>query len=315
MRTVDRTGHRGWLAGLRVFALLIAGAIVPAAALAAESVMLPDGELLTVWESRQRFMISGTTGPATDGTSIAYSVSGIEGSFSGIVESTEDPAQDTWPRLVVDPESGWPRLVWSRYDGTSLRIAYARYEQDGWTDIRYLTYGPVNSMLPRIALGREGVYLFWVSWESASYMYAPLDLDEGQLRSYPRTLPNYAFPKPPVVDDGGDASATDAPVVTGDCFDGGCDSSGMLMDPGGSTSGAMDVPIVTGMEASIWTAGGSAACRSQILVIPNPGLWTASVIRFTHGSVSAIAIANVPSPTPESYGDTISRALLNSTCD
>lgn len=313
---MGRTGDRGWRARIRVCVALVACSIAPAAVLATESVLLPDGDLLTVWQVRQPVMISGTTGPATDGTAIGFSVAGYEGSISDVIGITRDPAQDAWPRLVIDPASGWPRLFWSRYDGYALRIAYARYEAGGWTDIRYLTYGPTNSLLPRVGLGREGAYLFWASWEGGNFLYAPIDLQEGRLQSYPRSLPLYSYPKSALVTDSdGDSSATDAPVVTGDCLSGGCDSTGYVEDSGGTTTGAMDVPIVTGATDSIWTVGGSSGCRSQVMVIPNPGQTTASVVRFTHGSVSSIAITSVPSPTPDSFGDSIARALLTSNCD
>jgi len=313
---MGRTGDRGWRALLRVCVALVACSIAPAAVLASESVLLPDEDLLTVWQVRQPVMISGNADPATDGTAIAYSVAGYQRSRTSVIRITQDLAQDASPRLVIDPASGWPRLFWSRYDGSALRIAYARYKPGGWTDIRYLTYGPTNSLLPRVGLGREGAYLFWASWESGNFLYAPIDLQEGRLQSYPRTLPLYSCPESALVaESDGDNAATDAPVVTETRFDEGYDSTGLIDDAGGTTSGAMDVPIVTGLTDSIWSVGGMLACRSQILVIPNPGQTTASVVRFTHGSVSAIAITSVPSPTPDSYGDSIARALLTSTCD
>jgi hypothetical protein len=289
----------------------MAGAFPVATAVAAESVMLPNGDLLTVWQARQPTMIIEPYSPATDGSAIAYSVSGIEGSFTGTIEITADPALDAWPRLVVDPATGWPRLFWSRFDGSGIRVAYARYEEGGWTDVRYLTYAGLNSLVPRVGAGREGSYLFWASWEGGNYLYAPIDLKEGHLLSYPQGIPYYTFPRDVIQDD----AATDAPVVTGDCTDGGCDSGIVDEAPDSTSTDAMDVPVVTGVTDSIWTVGGNSGCRSQIMVLPNPGQSTATVVRFTHGAVAQITLTPVPTPVPGAYGDTLARALLAATCD
>ena len=305
-------GRAGARAALALCALLILTALAAPGIRAADSVLLPDGDLLTVWERRSPRMIVGSGG--NEGQSIAYSVSGLEGSVTGTVGPTADLWRDSWPRLIVDPSSGWPVLFWSRHDGISLKIAYARYDSGGWTNIHFVTFGYGNHLVPRVGAGREGAYLFWVAYESTQYMYAPVDLGLGHLLASPHALPTFLFPEGPVPDYGGGADAVyDVPVVTGVSPE---DSSGsQIGDDGGGAQGVLDVPVVTGTSASIWSASSDSACRSQILVLPSVGLSTATVVRFTHGSVTTLSRVSVPSPVPGGFGDSIGAGYLDATCD
>lgn len=222
---------------------------------------------------------------------LAYSVLYPTGEArTGTISPTEDVAQDSYPRLALDPASRKPILVWSRDDGTSLQIAYARFEVAGWTDFHYLTFSRSRDSLPRIGTALNGSYLYYVE-DGLRYMYAPLDLSHGRLYASPRAI-----------------------------------SKGSLVrDTGDSTmQGGQDVPIVISKhcdkspckEASVWDVGSRQTCRPQVLVIPNGELLEAYVVRFDDGTSTVLAAIPLPDPTqiPDDFGLTTAAAYLESLC-
>src|SRR5256885_5942005 len=146
------------------------------------SVALADGTSLAVWEQRGRAI----PGRGQDTSSIGYSLTDAAGIRLGVVPTTADSARDAAPSLALDG-TGSAVLVWSRFDGSNRKIAYARFSGGAWTNIHYLTFGPGDDDEPRIGTGQAGSFLFFIG-SPDKYQFAPLDLAAGRLFAAPRLL-------------------------------------------------------------------------------------------------------------------------------
>ncbi|HEU4401648.1 MAG TPA: hypothetical protein VFT43_06035, partial [Candidatus Polarisedimenticolia bacterium] len=104
---------------------------------AATLVTTSDGRTYAVWERRAP-------------SAIAFSFTDATESAAGIIPVTDDVARDTSPALALDPRTGSVVAVWSRFDGSYFKIAYARLESGIWVDFHYLTFGRGNDALPRL---------------------------------------------------------------------------------------------------------------------------------------------------------------------
>src|SRR5262245_29790072 len=127
---------------------------VPTALASTRHLDLTDGRALTVWEQR---------GPAPGGReswSIDYCLRDADGSTLSVVPVTEDASADSAPFLALDPV-GSPVLVWSRFDGSNMKIAYARFSGGAWTDFHYLTFGSGDDLEPRLGTSEAASYLFF----------------------------------------------------------------------------------------------------------------------------------------------------------
>src|SRR5882672_3946547 len=158
-------------------AFLVLGFAASAPASAATSVRTPYGAALTVWQA---------------GSGLGYALLSVTGTSIGQVPSTGASTQDAYPWLDLDPASGAPVLIWSRSDGVSLKIAYARFQGDAWTDMHFLTFGSGDHTLPLLATSRDGSFLFYVA-DGTRYMYAPLDVTSGRLFAAPRHISTGSF--------------------------------------------------------------------------------------------------------------------------
>jgi hypothetical protein len=307
---VERRTARGhFRIGAAGLACLLA-ASVPA--MAASSVTI-GGTVLTVWEQAAPPAVEGAVSP---GLEIVYSVSDATGIRFGTIAPTGDAALDSSPFLAVDPSSRIPVAVWSRFDGVTWKIAYARFEYGDWTDVHYLTFGRKNDTLPRLGVSLTGAYLFWVS--DARYTYAPIDLSKGRLFAAPKAITvgdlrrsqgtSLRLDDALTVD-----GSSDVPVVVGK-------GKGDVSDPilhlaGGETvQGSSDVPVVIPTKASLWGVGSRDDCRHLVLVIPHRSLRSAFVVRFADGALELLREIAIPSPIPETFAEAAASLEADADC-
>ncbi len=300
-------GSRWW--GRTVLRIGAAGCVLllvsspPASA--AGSITAPDGAVYSVWEVRARGPVDD---PDARPSAIAYSVSDGAGTRVGVVADTTDAAYDRSPSLAIDPTSGKPVVVWSRSDGVYLKIAYARFAQAGWTDLHFLTFGPGNDLLPRVATSATGSYLFWIA-QGSRYLYAPIELSTGSLLAAPSVLGidltrapgrvaiegGHDGPGPPPK--GGNKGGSGPIWVRSDLtIEGGSDGSGPPMHHG-----------------ALWGVSSDADCRSLVLTLPD----RAGMLRlldFTNGAIREIGRVQIPAVVPERFGDDTAAAHLASIC-
>jgi hypothetical protein len=232
---------RALRAGAAVFALFVA-AVLPAAE-ASTMVQIPDGSLLEVWQAGEPNS-GGVEIPEEYG--IAYSLLDASGTHIGIVSPPGENTQDSSPVLALEPAGQVPVVAWSRSDGVSLKIAYARFEADEWRDFHFLTFGTADDIEPRIGTSSGGSYLFYITQDN-HYMYAPVDLTAGNLFAAPREIkPRYRI----------DTLGTEGSAPEG------------LNDEGGT-----DIPTILGLcdpagpePCSTNSGGGSSALQSPHLL-------------------------------------------------
>jgi len=293
-------------------------ACVPA--FGATSLTSPDGTTFTVWEDHPA---QGGAEPATR-WAIAYAVSDDAGTRVGTIDPTGDPAADTSPQVARDPSTGSIVAIWSRFDGLSPKIAYARYDGAGFTDSHFLTFGRGGETLPRIGTAQSGSYLFWVE-NDLRYLYAPLDLAAGRLFAAPKILPLGLLRKGSI-DLGRAVSPSQSAAGAAHANPGGRGggSPGRLVtSPDGTIQGVQDTPVVTGNSsgtkvpgktAVVWGAAGDPDCANVVLVVPDRNLRAASVVKFNNGTLEVLQRISLPSPLPDRFGEITASAYLAFAC-
>lgn len=311
MRTVGARVGIG--TALAMFACLALS--VPAALASPRHLELADGRALTVWEQR---------GPAPGGGeswSIDYCLRDIDGSTLGVIPFTDDAAADSAPFPALDA-TGSPVVVWSRFDGSNMKIAYARFSAGVWTDFHFLTFGPGDDIEPRIGTSAAGSYLFFFV-RPDKYLFAPLDLSSGRLFAAPHLLSlgnamrdiTARRRSVDITTYGG----VDAPIVTGR---GGAPRTGATTDkqsllrPGGLTpQGGVDVPVVSGLKAAAWGVASNEDCLHIILVIPARDLKTVFVFRFNNGLMDLLTRIPMPEQTDHCFGADTAASHLPLVCN
>jgi hypothetical protein len=297
-----RVGWAGPVVGVLLFA-------ASSPAHASSTLVAPDGAVHTVTEVRTRYRLdTESPGPWY----LAYSVVYADGEArTGVIAPTGDLAQDSGPRLALDPVTRKPVVVWTRDDGTSLQIAYTRYEGADWGDFHYLTFARSNETQPRLGDSVYGSFLFFVEdWQR--YMYAPVDLSHGRLYAAPRSISQKTLQQRTEESTSGSSFLAASRL----------DAASMIYDPGDATiQGGQDVPIVVHCEknsgcknASVWDVGSRHTCRPQVLVIPDNVRYVAYVVRFENGSASLIQTVPIPYEIPPDFGATTAATFLESIC-
>ena len=273
------------------------------------SVTIAGGASLTVWEQRG----CALPGRGRESSSLGYSLMDAAGTHLGLVPTTADAARDAEPTLTLD-ESGSAVLVWSRFDGSFRKIAYARFAGGAWTNVHYLTFGPGNNYEPRIGTSLAGSFLFYYG-QPDTYQYAPLDLVTGRLFAAPKTLDlgsagrDVATQRTP----GGFSiqGATDVPVT-------GVKGAEQRTGGGGLRpiiQGAVDVPVTGNRtHAVIWAVGSGGDCRGIVLLIPAPGLESALVFRFANGRTGLLHRVDLPARVAERFGADLAASYLPIAC-
>ena len=306
--------HRAHRALTRGILRGVATAFVLAAAslqvFAAASVRLPDGTLLAVWEVRARVRPHDPDG---GGSYLAYSVTGPDAVIQGTVTGTDDPAADAAPRLAIDPTSGQAVALWSRFDGVYSKIAYAKFSGASWSSPHFLTFGSGDDTEPRVAVARDGAFLFYISGGNR-YLYAPVELTNGHLSGSPRDLLQGPSAAPRAV--------ADIPVNL-KCRH--CSGTSLVgwSSGGVSVNAATDIPVVIGTDggggnqkrASLWGTGSRTDCRNAVVVLPNPTATLLRVLSFTDGSTREIDRVHLPASIPDGLADQTAADFLNTYCN
>jgi hypothetical protein len=117
------------------------------------------------------------------------------------------------PLLLTDPTTGASVRIWSRTDGFTTKIAWARNDGAGWGPSHDLTFGLGVDRDPSVAITSAGAWLFWRD-DRDGVFYAPLEIGSGRLLGVPASLPTIVGlpgggPRP----EGG----TDTPVTINGC--------------------------------------------------------------------------------------------------
>jgi hypothetical protein len=198
--------------------------------------------------------------------SLVFTLDDAGGTRSGFVAPTVDAAFDESPVLALDPRSGRPVLIWSRHDGSAMKLAWSRFDAGVWSEARFLTFGPGDDRAPAVGTSAAGSYLFWRG-VGDSVLHAPIDLETGRFFAAPTALPISGVdrssgvgvvPRNPLSSQGG----TDAPIVPPHT-NGGTDAPVIICNnpPCPQTNGAPDVPLgpVGGASGTVGPTGGTDA--------------------------------------------------------
>jgi hypothetical protein len=305
--------------------------LIAAPALAGQSLVTPSGAVLEVWQQRGQVISGGND--VTDGSAIRFAVTDIGGRREGFLAGTADAARDQHPRLALDPRTGDAVAVWSRWDGSVQKIAYARFDGRVWHDQHMLTFGPGDDRQPRIGIGRDGAVLFWISGRGR-HMYAPVELSAGHLMAPGRPIhPSAERPSSgqTSLTSPGDSAIqgnSDIPIWT---YRQGCSSSGnsmacstsysggLIQLPKGdeSVQGTSDVPIilVDGYRSPTWAVASSPGCRRQVIALPARDARFLDLLVLENDTIRPTRRMTVPSPTPQEFGANASSSLLASICE
>lgn len=282
--------------------VLLAAAALPVQA--ATSLNTADGTTITVEVSAGPLRHRG---PEREARALVYSLQTAESIRSGWVGSTVDAARDESPVLAIDPRSGSPILVWSRFDGSSMKIAWARFERGAWRNTRFITFGQGDDRSPAVGTSLAGSFLFWTQGDSV--LYAPVDLGTGRLFGAPRPVTAPGRIGGGLRPDGG----ADAPIVLSSC-----DHNRNSLCPGPptppagpntptprppSTEGGTDVPITiptptgtpSGARPEV-TVASDPVCSTQVLVLGVAGSRGYAIVGFDGSGTIAPVVRVVLSP-------------------
>ena len=291
----------GW-----VLPVLLAAIALPAHA--ATSLRTADGTTITVEESAGPLRLRT---PEHETRALIYTVEGAGPTRSRWVSLTADAARDESPVIALDPRSGSPILVWSRFDGSSMKLAWARFERGAWRQTRFITFGQGDDRTPAVGTSLAGSFLFWTQGDAV--LYAPVDLGTGRLFAAPRPVA-----APGVIGGGiGSDGTTDAPIVLSSCNQnptGLCPATPGTPTPPAlprifnprppSTEGGTDAPVTIPAPPGTPTAGGPGltavsdpGCSTQVLVLGASGGRHFQIVGFD-GSGNVTRTARV-ALTPE----------------
>jgi len=304
-------GCAAWVACLSAIPVAVLQAAPPGAGLMAESLTLPSGTVLRVWEVRARYMKDSG---AESSWYLAYDVTDGTGSTSGLVGGTEDAAPDRTPRLILEPRSRTVALVWSRWDGVYQKIAYSRFESGAWTGMHYLSFGPGDDIEPRLARARNDAFVFWLS--ESKYIAAPLEISTGRLLAVPKPMPMRGAWTPALRED--DRGVPNNAIVPPNGRSSPATPGGRLRDPGtGTVDGVADGPVhPNGHKASVWGVGSSGNCARMAVAAPDSEGSHLLIYRLTSGATTIlIKSVDLPSPTPPHFAEISAAAALPAICN
>jgi hypothetical protein len=312
-RTLQRISRHGAaLAGVFV-AIPALLAAAPPDGDRVESLALPTGAVIRVWEER-------AAGAGNHGDEapwfLAYSVSSGKSVTEGIVAGTNDPASDRSPRLARDPRSGEVILVWSRWDGVHRKIASSNFQRNGWADFHYLSFGRGDDIEPRIASGPDGAFVFWLS--ESKYMYAPLEIGAGRLLAASRAL---RLPGALVPSLESEFTTTDERTDNPSTGGLGSNPSGSVRSPGSATidgqEGPVNPPSKTSSppkKGSIWGVGSNGNCHRMTVVVTDGDGTHLLIFRFKNGATNLVRTIDLPSPPPPRFAEIAASSDLGPTC-
>ncbi len=152
--------------------VLVAGA---AGAWAATSVVDRRGHVLTV------DVVVNPADPAQQGLRIRDQEVGGE-PISELLYQTYDPVLDIGPQMGIDPLSGDPVLVWSRWDGADFELAMTRRLPDAtWDQIDLVTSNYTGDVEPRFVVDQVGAarVLWWPQGSGGPVHLQAFDTNTG----------------------------------------------------------------------------------------------------------------------------------------
>lgn len=192
------------------------------------------------------------------------------------VRATQGP--EIAPIVVTDPGTGAVVKIWSRNDGFTAKLAWARLIDGVWGPAHDLTFGLGIDRDPAVGLTASGSWLFWRN-ELGQVFYAPVELASGRLLGVPSGLPTVRG-----VRSGsrfGTEGGLDTPVILVPCPDNPSLSCPIIRNPGTPTNpggpisppimeGGMDVPIAPGGTGTGLGVASGTHCDRQIVTIAQP---------------------------------------------
>lgn len=136
----------------------------------------PDGSV-----HRVEVEVTGTA--KATGTALRWTKQRPQGGKdTGYIPGTEDTTIDRDPAVEIEPGTGRPIVVWSRFDGTGFNLFYSRYDGTAWCPARALYRGDGDDYEPQIRFGATSLHVSWrqeisgiSTWYRSSYLAATLD--------------------------------------------------------------------------------------------------------------------------------------------
>lgn len=200
------------------------------------------------------------------------------------------------PLVVTDPSTGGSIALYTRSDGTSLKIAWARLEGGAWRDAHDVTFGAGDDLSPVVGTSLIGTTLFWRT-DAGRVFYAPFDVASGRLFAVPRPLEVRRAAAAPAPATGLSAPTTPSAPSHGVGIEGGTDIPVILRNcsatvgppcigPGGVTplptgggllapEGGSDVPVVLSTPSTavgpLAVASSSACAHEPVAIVSRDG--------------------------------------------
>jgi len=116
-------------------------------------------------DHRVRTMLMGDLVSITDGADPIPSVSWEPYSplsSAQLLNPSGATRPDGRPDVALHPASRWPLVVWAYNNQTDHDIAYAEWTGNGWSAVRFLTFGPADEVDPRVFVDRDGaIHVVW----------------------------------------------------------------------------------------------------------------------------------------------------------
>lgn len=188
------------------------------------------------------------------------------------------PSADIAPLVVTDPRTGAVVMIWSRDDGFSAKLAWARLTGNRWGRAHDLTFGLGVDRSPAVGTTSAGSWLFWLN-DRGEVFYAPLELSAGRLLGVPTPLAT--SPTGLTIRTGsrfGTEGGTDGPIIWTPCEDNSDPRCATPKPPPSPTNpsgqappvmeGGTDAPIVPGSSGTgtILVVSSEPTCDRQIVL-------------------------------------------------
>lgn len=129
--------------------------LAPPVVAAGTAVVTPDGDVFRVEE-----VGSGRFARALQATILR-----MDGTAESVlVPGTVDRSWDAFPSLALDPDTGQPALVWSRFNGVDFDLVLASYDGKRWMVPVTLVSTPDDEIHARaFTAPGEGVHVIWTT--------------------------------------------------------------------------------------------------------------------------------------------------------
>lgn len=209
------------------------------------------------------------------------------GRSAGHRQAATAASTEAAPIVVIDPRNGVVVKIWSRSDGFSAKLAWARLRGSGWGPAHDLTFGLGIDRDPAVGITSGGAWLFWRN-DRGEVFYAPLEIASGRLLGVPAPLVSggggvrTGLPGVPGVEGG-----VDVPVMGRNCPDDDpvCIANRNPPTPGNPTpyvpptmgegsltsfrrEGGVDSPVTQGSNGGGVIVSSDPSCERQIVTIP-----------------------------------------------